>query len=582
MRSESKIQLLPTYIACIVTIVVMPSLMDPINVPKLLLLAIGAGLTLGIFWREFSNLWEQTSRPLFLIACWFVFTLTLTAIFSPQSFFRSVVGVWGRNNGSLTYISLLVLFLAVASQKSLAPSVHIIKVLSVLGFCSGVYGFLQSLGLDPITWDNPGNKIILTLGNSNFAAAFIALTAVATMGYLFKFAQSNIVRLLLVASYLTQMYVIMKSEALQGLIISILGSGLTLGFLLSFSKIKFVKRLGMAWWFTFAITCFAGLLSVFGIGPLASTLSPYLGSLRDRFYHWIAAINMMKDHLFFGVGIDSFGDYYRLNRIQAAIDIRGTATTGTNNAHNTFLQIGATGGIILLSAYFALTLFIAYRAVVALKIQEDKVLVGVLFSIWVAFQVQSFVSIDQIGLVVWGWVLGGCIVSISYYIPVTSGDQRKFEKTKNSQKDSSKRFTNLNLLVTVIGLIPSMMFSPVLVNELMLRNRIVDLVSSISQDEATFRAQTVIKVAQNSKQPELRLQAVNYLLAIKQNDAALSLALLNNKEFPDSYESWDATAQIYEGLGDKERAIYPRRRSVELDPLNLEIKKLLEADQAKN
>jgi Tfp pilus assembly protein PilF len=69
---------------------------------------------------------------------------------------------------------------------------------------------------------------------------------------------------------------------------------------------------------------------------------------------------------------------------------------------------------------------------------------------------------------------------------------------------------------------------------------------------------------------------------LKQNDTALSLALLNNKEFPNSYESWDATAQIYEGLGDKERAIHPRQRSVKLDPLNLEIKKLLETNLANN
>jgi hypothetical protein len=49
-----------------------------------------------------------------------------------------------------------------------------------------------------------------------------------------------------------------------------------------------------------------------------------------------------------------------------------------------------------------------------------------------------------------------------------------------------------------------------------------------------------------------------------------------------SFDSWAATAFIYEFLGDKERAIYPRQKSVELDPLNVEIRKLLEADQAKN
>jgi O-antigen ligase len=548
----------------------------------MILLVLGAGMTFGIFWKDFRNSWEQGSRPLLLISSWFALALVSATVFSPQPLFNSVVGAWGRNNGSLTYISLLVLFLAIAVQKSLTPAIHAIKALSILGFGCAAYGILQARGLDLISWENPGNKIILTLGNSNFAGAFIALTAIATLVYLVEFASNNLIRVFFSISYVTQMYLILKSDALQGLIISLLGSGLFLGFLLSFSKPKLAKRLGLAWWLTYVVSSFIGLISLFGIGPLASTISPYLSSLRDRYYHWIAATNMMKDNFIFGVGIDSFGDYYRLNRVQAAIDLRGTAATGTNNAHNTFFQIGATGGIVLLSAYLALTFYIAYRAVRALKVQDDKVLVGALFSIWVAFQVQSLVSIDQIGLVVWGWILGGCIVSISFHVPTKNSGQKKSERNQLSQESFGMRFTRANLVAIVFGLIPSILLTPVLVNELALRNRIVNFASSTTEEEASLRARAVVEIAQKSKQPELRLQAVNYLLPLKQNDAALSLALLNNKEFPMSFESWAATAMIYEFLGDKQRAIYPRQKSVDLDPLNKEIRKLLEIDQGEN
>jgi O-antigen ligase len=548
----------------------------------MILLALGAGMTFGIFWKDFRNSWEQGSRPLLLISSWFAFALVSATVFSPQPLFNSIVGAWGRNNGSLTYISLLVLFLAIALQKSLTPAIHVIKALSILGFGCAAYGILQARGLDPISWENPGNKIILTLGNSNFAGAFIALTAIATLVYLVEFASNNLIRVFFSISYLTQMYLILKSDALQGLIISLLGSGLFLGFLLSFSKPKLAKRLGLAWWLTFIVTSFIGLISLFGIGPLATTISPYLSSLRDRYYHWIAATNMMKDNFIFGVGIDSFGDYYRLNRVQAAIDLRGTAATGTNNAHNTFLQMGATGGIILLMAYLALTFYIAYRALVAFKTQEDKVLVSALVSIWIAFQVQSLVSIDQIGLVVWGWILGGCIVSVSFYVPTKNSGQKKSKKNQGTQDSFAMGLTRVNIIVMVVGLVPSILLTPVLVNELALRNRIVNFASSTTEEEASLRARAVVEIAQKSKQPELRLQAVNYLLPLKQNDAALSLALLNNKEFPMSFESWAATAMIYEFLGDKQRAIYPRQKSVDLDPLNKEIRKLLEIDQGKN
>jgi O-antigen ligase len=582
MNSISKIQKFPIYLASAVTIVVMPSLMDPINVPKMVLLALGTGITLGIFWKDFRDLWKQASRPLFVISCWFFFALILASILSPQPLIKSVVGVWGRNNGSLTYISLLVLFLAAASQKSSTPGIHAIKALSFLGIGCSAYGALQTFGLDPISWENPGNEVILTLGNSNFAGAFMALTAISTLGYIAKFAKSNLAKALFSLSYLTQMYIILKSEALQGLIISFLGSGLFLGFLLSFSTVNFAKKLGIAWWVSFAVTSLLAMISVFGIGPLASTISPYLGSLKDRYYHWVAAINMMKDNFIFGVGIDSFGDFYRLNRVQAAIDARGTAATGTNNAHNTFLQIGATGGLILLSAYLALTFYIAYRAVRALKIQEDKALVSALISIWLAFQIQSFVSIDQIGLVVWGWILGGCIVSISFYDPHPSISQKKSEKNRIARDSSRVRLTRVNYLAMIVGVIPSIMLTPVLTNELELRNRIVQFAASTTQEEVDVRALPVVEAAKKSNQPELRLQAVNYLLTLGQNDAALSLTVLNNKEFPMSFESWAATAKIYEFLGEKKKAIYPRQRSVDLDPLNLEIRKLLEEDQAEN
>ena len=582
MNSASKFQRFPIYVASAVTIVVMPDLMDPINVPKMLLLTLGAGITLGIFWRNLNNLWEQSLRPLFFVSCWFVIALMLASIVSPQPLFKSIVGVWGRNNGSLTYISLLVLFLALASQKSLSPATNTVKALSFLGLGCAVYGVLQAFGLDPISWENPGNEIILTLGNSNFASAFVALTAIATLGYLIKFAKGKLVKVLFLISYVTQIYIILKSDALQGLVTSLLGSGLFLGFLLSFSKAKYLKILGVGWWLTFTVTSFVGMISVLGIGPLAATISPYLGSLRDRYFHWLAALNMIKDNLMFGVGIDSFGDYYRLNRVQAAIDARGTAATGTNNAHNTFLQIGATGGLLLLSAYLAITIYIAYRAVRALKIQEDKVLVASLISIWVAFQAQSFVSIDQIGLVVWGWVLGGCIVSLSLYVPPAGSSQKKLEKTRLAQETSSIQLSRINLLVMIIGLVPGIMLIPMLANEATLRAKLVDLVSSSTQVELTLRSQALVAIAQEARHPELRLQAVKYLLGLKQSDAALSLALLNNRDFPNSYESWDTTAQIYEILGDKDLAIYPRERSIKLDPLNLEIRKLLEANQAKN
>lgn len=33
---------------------------------------------------------------------------------------------------------------------------------------------------------------------------------------------------------------------------------------------------------------------------------------------------------------------------------------------------------------------------------------------WLSFQAQSFISIDNIGISIWGWILGGAIIGLSF------------------------------------------------------------------------------------------------------------------------------------------------------------------------
>jgi tetratricopeptide (TPR) repeat protein len=251
--------------------------------------------------------------------------------------------------------------------------------------------------------------------------------------------------------------------------------------------------------------------------------------------------------------------------------------SGTNNAHNTIMQIGATGGLVLLLAYVLLLVFIAGRAIIALRKSDEKILVSGLFSIWIAFQVQSLVSIDQIGLVVWGWAVAGCLVSLSY-IDSTTIDT-KSSKDKRNKLDSE---LNPKLVFILIGLLPSVLLIPTLHNEISLRGKLVALVSSADLESLKSNGLAVVEVASKSNEPELRLRAMDYLLRAELNQDALSLVEKNIMQFPNSFESWNSIAEIYERLGQKEKAITYRAKSVELDPLNSVVKKLLEEDMASN
>jgi hypothetical protein len=87
---------------------------------------------------------------------------------------------------------------------------------------------------------------------------------------------------------------------------------------------------------------------------------------------------------------------------------------------------------------------------------QQKVVIGLL-SAWIGFQAQSLISIDNIGISVWGWLLGGAILGISHNL---SGKKEITDATVQSRNKVS-----INLFqptVSVLALIPLILISVVL------------------------------------------------------------------------------------------------------------------------
>lgn len=569
---------LPIFVASLSTIFFLPVLIDPINLPKLWVLSSGAALCLLVLAKKIYESWQETNKTLLLFAFVVLIGLCASSIASEQGFHRTFFGAWGRNNGALTFVGLLVLFLTVALVSSGETPRFLVVTMVNLGIAATVYGLMQISGVDPIAWNNPGNALLLTLGNSNFASAFLALTGIATLTLILIPNQALRTRIFLGGVFLTELYLTHKSGSVQGFLVLVIGSFTLIGFLLSTSSIPRYRKLSLLWWIFFATVGSFGGIGLFGGGPFARFLHPNLRSLEDRFYHWVSAAKMLKENIVFGIGIDSFGDFYRRTRVIEAIDLRGTAISGTNNAHNSIMQIGATSGLVLLIPYLILLSYIAYRGFSAVRGSEQKVLVSGIFSIWIAFQIQSLVSIDQIGLVVWGWVTAGCLVGISY----NGSDRTSKEYRKNESKQFSKRVSLPKFAATIlliIGITPLVLIASDVRNEFQLRRQIVALISFTDAVTVSKNAVEVSNIAKNSKHPELRIQTLPYLLQVGQTRAALDLALLTAQDFPESFEAWDAVARIYEGLGERQKAIFAREKTTLLDPLNDDLKKLLLEDQ---
>lgn len=566
----------------LVTVLVSPLLLEPINLVKLLTLSLGVGVV-GLFFSQKLIKTEsvKVERVVYMLVACFLILTYLSSIINKQNLQNSAMGAWGRNNGLISLTAFLFIFLIFSSIKNQSLPKFLLLNLVVLGFFLSVYAWLQHFELDIIStlfpsYQPPG--ITLTLGNSNFASAFLGLTFTASLGFALNSINTKSMRLAALFSGFIHIPLIPLLDT-QGRIIFAVGGLIVVGVWLSTSPNRVWRKISYGYWAVSTLIGFLGLSGLFGFGIFSERLSNDVVNLKDRYYHWISALNMMKDNIFFGVGIDAFGDYYRRYRTEESIILRGTAMSGTDNAHNSFLQYGATGGVPLLIVYVFLTLFILWRSLKAFKLQSDKRLVGTLFAVWIGYQVQSLVSIEQIGISIWNWALGGILVNLSFESKsVMDKAQEKSVNTQNEIKILPKITAFLST-----GLIFSSLFFvlPSIANDRQINQQLEILFSAKSREQIVDSLDTILQLTLSSKQPKFRMIVADTLGTRGYIAEAFKLADQTTKDFPTFLTGWEIAATILEGNNQKSEAVYYRTKTVELDPLNqIFIDKLQEDERA--
>jgi tetratricopeptide (TPR) repeat protein len=123
---------------------------------------------------------------------------------------------------------------------------------------------------------------------------------------------------------------------------------------------------------------------------------------------------MLQERPFFGVGVDRYGAYFKQFR-EVGYSLNYGYEISSTNAHNVFIQMFSTSGIIV-GILYLLLLFHVFKSGMQLvaHTKDDQLKISLtLLSAWVGFQAQSLISIDSIGVSVWGWLLGGCILGLA-------------------------------------------------------------------------------------------------------------------------------------------------------------------------
>jgi hypothetical protein len=127
-----------------------------------------------------------------------------------------------------------------------------------------------------------------------------------------------------------------------------------------------------------------------------------------RIDYWQAGLDMLISNPLNGIGIDSYGDHYREYRSLEAVTRTGPQRV-TNTAHNIFLDVFSGAGLIAGLLFLAIMLLAALAALKSLKLNFKDDDFPVFVAMWLGFIVFCLISINQIGVGVWGFLFTGLI-----------------------------------------------------------------------------------------------------------------------------------------------------------------------------
>jgi len=489
----------------------------------------------------------------------FLVSMVVSVLFSKNVIERGIYGSFARNTGFLTYFSLVVLLLITSRFTRVESFNKIIKFFAIAGAFNIVYSIAASNGYDLFSWSNPYNSVLGTFGNPNFIGAFMGIFATILFVQLFSNLNSPRSFVFILISIVLTIYVILLTNALQGILLAAFGFSFSLYFYLRSSQ-RFYK-VSSFYLVTVLLGAFVAILGILQKGPLSSFL--YKPSVTFRGEYWRTGINMWADNPLFGVGIDSYGQYYRTYRSLSSTVSPGMETT-TDAAHNVYIDMLAGTGIFGFLSYLFLSCFILFCALKYIRVfhRFDPIFYS-LFLGWCSYQIQSLVSINQIGLAVWGWVLGGAVIG---YSQVAISNQQKSSdlngvvkpKVKGKAKiDSELLDPSLLLKSTICFVIGFALALPPFMKDVSMRTfltgkgtpeELIQLVKEWPRDSNRM-SRTYVILAQNDRGFEAR-----------------ELAAYTTKIFPNDYSSWYALFQI-SPLDSPERAAY-KAKLHEIDPYN--------------
>ena len=337
---------------------------DEYILPEVVLLS--AGLLIAASSAAFSRRRGELSfstaldRPLAAV----LIAWTLAAAFSLDPRY-SLLGTYGGYTYGLWQVaSCAALYQLTACCADETARRRLLKAALSAAMLVSAYAVLQAAGLDPLipAAELPSRRAISTLGSPAFLGAYLALWLPAALHWaLSEPEEKNFGRcaLALIAAGL------LASVSRGAWLAAALGAALYLGLT---GRLR-APRWSRGRWTGAALA--GATVAAWVFHALARRQALGLGLEKQRFAIWGVAGDLFLKHPWLGVGPDVFEQGLRQARTENFIRVLGQGLR-LGHAHNDFLQVLATTGLIGLAAYLWLIAALASAARRALAEERDR------------------------------------------------------------------------------------------------------------------------------------------------------------------------------------------------------------------
>jgi len=544
--------------SALITLFFNSRLQDPFNSPKMWVLMLLAGSLIGyVLFFNYRAIRSQYYTLVLILICTFILSCLVSTVASSDRLI-SLFGESQRRNGFVTYLSLVVIFIALVQYIEFEYFQRLTLTLGLTSVLLVVYGLMQFYGADFVDWNNPYNRVIGTAGNPNFSGAIFAMlcTFFSVQFLMDIFSKFTLRSILYLVISILLFKSILNTQARQGVL------SYAAGVAVAFVLIAFIRRraLGLILSALFFTGSFLVVQGVLNSGPLKEYL--YKETVSIRGYYWRTGIEMFKANSLTGVGLDNYGGFFNLYR-EVSFPLKYGFEVMSNNAHNTFIQMFATGGFFVGSSYLLMQIIIAIVALRALKVcsKENQGIIIILFASWITFHAQSLVSIDNIAISIWGWVFGGALIGLSIKVLTKDSTNNTTVKTRNEPQ---------KILASFVAVLFTFIFCSFLYRAETSMYFLRSIYSNQAGQQVDNRLLTSAEkmLGLPFVDAEYRAQTGFYLATSGYLEEGIAILDENIDKHPNSINSYNIIANIYESLKEPKKAEPYRLAIIKMNPWN--------------